>query len=185
MSSDDVRAVWQTQSVDLTRLTPEEIHRRTERMERQMRRNQIDSAVAVVLTAIVIVGITLMFANLLLILGAIATVGGLFVFVFEVSWYRLRAPVAESGATASLDYHRALLQHSLEFHRKRLWLRVLSVAPGGLLFFTGFAAARPDLAVLIYFELATFLVAIALIVPANRRAAAKLERQIAELQELR
>ena len=184
MSSDDVRAVWQAQSADLTRLTPEEIRRRIEGMERRMRRNRIDSAVAVVLIAIVIVGIAVMFANLLLVLGAIATVGGLVVLMVETSGHRRRAPVADSGTTASLDYHRALLQHSLEFHRKRLWLRVLSLAPGGLLFFTGFAAARPDLAAIVYFELATFLVAIALIVPLNRRAAAKLERRIAELQEL-
>jgi len=93
--------------------------------------------------------------------------------------------VAEDGAAASVEYHRALLQHRLEFHRNRLWLRVLMLAPGGVLFFLGFAAARPDLAKLIYVELATFVVAVLMIVPVNRKAAAKLEAQIANLTNLR
>ena len=150
-----------------------------------MRRNRIAFAVAVLSVSIGVVSVAVAFANLLLILGAIATVGGFLFVSWELFQHWRRAPVAESGAAASLDFQRALLQHQLELHRKRLWLRVVSLAPGGLLFFTGLAMARPDLAPIVYLELATFIVGVALIVPANRRAAGKLERQIAALQELR
>lgn len=182
-NNEDVRAAWQTQSAQT--LTLEEIRQSVERMEKRMRREKVGLMVALVGTSVVVVGIAILFAQPLLVAGAAATVAGQAFLAWEVTQHGRRRPVAENGATVSVDYQRALLRHRLDFHRKRLWLRVLALAPGGVLFFLGFAAARPDLAVMMYFQLATFIVGIALIVPANRRAAAKLERQIVEIDRLR
>jgi hypothetical protein len=178
---DDLGALWRTQTPETARPNLEEMRRVLEQMERKMRRSTIDVVVAMALTSAAIVSIAVLFRHPLLTVGAIAALAGGAFLVFEVLQHRRGAPVAENGAAASIEYHRALLQHRLEFHRKRLWLRVLTLAPGGVLFFLGFAAARPDLAALIYVELATFVVVIMLIVPVNRRAAAKLEHQIADL----
>src|ERR1043165_6461945 len=219
-NDEDVRAAWQTQSTEI--LTLEEIRKSVEEMEKRMRRQRIDFVLALVGSSIVIVGIAILFAQTVLLAGAAATLAGFAFLAWEVTQHGRRkpvaengatvsleykkvmlphppapsrhttcvrwcvcVPVAENGATVSLEYKRALLQHRLDFHRKRLWLRVLALAPGGVLFFLGFAAARPDLAVMIYFELATFIVAIALIVPLNRKAASRLERQIVEIDRLR
>ena len=181
---DDLGALWRTQTPETARPNLEEMRRVLEQMERKMRRSTIDVVVAMALTSAAIVSIAVLFRHPLLTVGAIAALAGGAFLVFEVLQHRRGAPVAENGAAASIEYHRALLQHRLEFHRKRLWLRVLTLAPGGVLFFLGFAAARPDLAALIYVELATFVVVIMLIVPVNRRAAAKLEHQIADLTSL-
>src|ERR1043165_5142756 len=182
-NDEDVRAAWQTQSTEI--LTLEEIRKSVEEMEKRMRRQRIDFVLSLVGSSIVIVGIAILFAQTVLLAGAAATLAGFAFLAWEVTQHGRRKPVAENGATVSLEYKRALLQHRLDFHRKRLWLRVLALAPGGVLFFLGFAAARPDLAVMIYFELATFIVAIALIVPLNRKAASRLERQIVEIDRLR
>ena len=58
------------------------------------------------------------------------------------------------------------------------------LAPGGIVFFTGLAAALPKMAPFVWFQLATFVLAVSLIVPLNRRAAAKLRRELAELDAL-
>lgn len=154
-------------------------------MEKKMRRDQINFYIALIGSSIAIAGIAVLFPRPLVICGAVASIAGFAFLAYEVLQHRRRAPAAENGAVASAEYHRALLQHRIEFHRKRLWLRVAALAPGGVLFFLGFAAARPDLAALIYVELVTFIVAIVLIIPVNRRAAAKLGRQIAEVERLR
>jgi hypothetical protein len=178
---DDVAALWRAQTPESTHPNSEEMRRVLERMERKMRRNTMDFVIAAVLVSATIVWLAVAFRHPLLTAGAIVSLAGGSFLTFEVLQHRRRAPVAEDGAAASIEYHRALLQHQLEFHRTRVWLRVLMLAPGGVLFFLGFAAARPDLAALIYVELATFFLGVALIIPANRRAAAKLERQIASL----
>lgn len=182
---DDAGALWRMQMPEITDSNFEEMRRVLERMERKMRRDTIDFVVVVVLVSAVIVAIAVAFHHPLLSAGATLTVAGLGFLALEVFQHRRRAPVAENGAAASIEYHRALLEHRLEFHRNRLWLRVLTLAPGGVLFFLGFAAARPDIAPLIYFQLATFVLIIMMIVPANRRAAAKLEHQLADLTSLR
>src|SRR5580765_6171768 len=141
---DDVRALWRTRTPVSQHPDLEEMRRGVENMERKMRRSRIDFVVALLLSSLVIVVLAALFPHPLLTVGAIVSVAGLALLAFEVFQHWRRAPVAENGAAASLEYHRALLQHRLEFHRKRLWLRVLTLAPGGVLFFLGFAAARPD-----------------------------------------
>lgn len=180
---DDVGALWRKQTAESAHPDFEEIRRVLEKMERKMRRSVIDLVIVLVLGSAGIVSLAVAFRRPLLTVGAIVSVAGLAFVAFEVLRHRRRAPAAENGAAASIEYHRALLQHRLELHRNRVWLRVIILAPGGVLFFLGLAAARPDLAALIYFQLATFVVIIMVIVPANRRAAAKLEQQIANLEQ--
>jgi hypothetical protein len=177
----DIAALWRAQTQETAHPNIEELRR----MERKMRRSTTDFVVALSVVSTGIVWIAAMFRHPLLTVGAVVSLAGFAFLAFEVFRHRRRAPLAENGAAASIEYHRALLQHRVQFHRNRLWLRVLTLAPGGVLFFLGFAAARPDLAPLIYVELATFVVAILMIVPVNRRAAAKLEEQIANLTSLR
>ena len=182
---DDLGALWRTQIPETPHGNPGEMRRVLEQMEKKMRRSTIAVVVALVGSSAAIVFLALAFRHPLLTVGAIVSLAGFAFLAFEVFQHRRGAPVAENGAAASIEYHRALLQHQLEFHRKRLWLRVLTLAPGGVLFFLGLAAARPDIAALAYFQLAAFVAGIMMIVPANRKAAAKLEYQIANLTNLR
>jgi hypothetical protein len=183
-SDEELRGLWQGQHTgdapDLQQTRAE-----VERIERAMRRGRIDGYIALAFIAAGLVTVTILFANALLIAGTVSSLCGFAFLLYEVRDHHRRAPAAADGDKASVEYHRDLLRHRMEFHRRRLWLRVAALAPGGVLYFLGFAMARPDLAPFIYLELATFAVALALIVPMNRRAAAKLERQIEQLERLR
>jgi len=182
--TDNARAVWKSQTADITHLAPAEIRSRFEQMEKKMRRSTYDLYAALTLSSLVIVGISALFPSPALTIGAALTLCGFGYLVYEVHQSRRAAPSADDGAVASVEYHRALLQHRRDFHRKRLWLRVFSLTPGGIIFFAGFAAAQPQLAPVIYFQLGTFIVAIILSIPLNRRAAIKLQREIDQLDRL-
>lgn len=181
---DDLRVLWQSQpSAEPARLTDEEIRQRVERMEKHMRRQTMDLYAALILSSIVILGLAALFPHPAMTAGAVLILCGFGYLAYEIRQARRSAPAAVDGAPA-VDHQRALLRHRLDFHRKRLWLRVAALTPGGILYFTGFAAARPDLAPLIYVQLATFLLIMAAMVPLNRRHALHLQRQIDDLDRL-
>jgi membrane protein implicated in regulation of membrane protease activity len=173
----DELELWQSQSAESMQLTAQKL----EEMEKKMRRSIYDFYAALICIAIVIVGIAALFPNVTLTIGAVLTLCGFGYLAYEVISSRHGVP---SPAEVSIAYQRALMRHRIEFHRKRLWLRMVALTPGGILFFLGFAAALPKLAPFIYLQLATFLVAIALIVPMNKRAAVRLQRQIDELDRM-
>jgi drug/metabolite transporter (DMT)-like permease len=174
MTDEDLRNAWKSQSAETAAVD-------IKAMEAKMRRNAIDFGIAVTGSSLVMIGLAAMFPNPILVTGAIALVLGLLFVTWEVVDHRRARPIAE---VPSIDFQRALLEHRIAFHRRRLWLRVFALLPGGLLFFAGLAMALPRIAPLIYFQIATFIVAIALIVPMNRRAAARLQRQIDDLRQL-
>ena len=175
---DDVLAAWHSQPVETMPPDLKEIRQ----METRLRRNTYDLYAAVTLSAAVILAIAFLFPHPLLATGAVLLACGLGYLAYEVRRHRRGVPTA---ASPSLDYHRALLEQRLAFHRTRVWVRVAALAPGGIAFFLGFAAAQPRLAPMIYVQLATFAIALAAIIPANRRAARKVQRQIEELDRLR
>jgi len=182
--TDNLRAVWQSQAAESTSLASGEIRNKVEQMEKNMRRRTYDLYAALTLSSLAIVAVAVLFTNAALTIGAALTLCGFGYLAYEVQQSRRAAPSVGDGTVASVGYHRALLQHQRDFHRKHLWLRVLSLAPGGIIFFAGLAAAQPGLAPFIYFPLATFIVAILMIIPMNRRAAVKLQRKIDELDRL-
>lgn len=181
---DDVLEAWQSQATESFQMTEPEIRRRIELMDKKSRRHTYDLYAALTLTSVVIVVIAAIAPNLIQTMGAVLTVVGFACLSYEVHKHRRRAPSAETGELASIGFHRAQLQHHLDFCRTRLWYRVLCVAPGGVLFFAGFALAHPKLASMIYFQLVTFVIVIIAMFPLNRRMAAKVQRQIDELDHL-
>lgn len=184
-NDDEVRAVWHGQPSERVRLTPQEIEQKVEQMQKKMRRTTLDLYVAFTLTAVTIVGVALFYQRPLLTAGAFLSLCGFAYVLFEVRANQRETPSVPPQAIASLDHQRALLQHRLDFHRKRLWWRVVALAPGGIVYFIGLAAALPRLAWLIYIELLTFVIGVSLIVPLNRKAAIRLQREIDELDQLR
>jgi Flp pilus assembly protein TadB len=173
----DELELWQSQSAESTRLTA----RTLEEMEKKMRRAIYDFYAAVICIAIVVVGIAALFPSITLTIGAVLILCGFGFLTYEVISSLRGMP---SPAEVSIDYQRALMLNRIEFHRKHLWLRVVALTPGGILFFLGLAAALPKLAPFIYLQLATFLVAIALMVPMHKREAARLQRHMDELDRM-
>ena len=173
----DELELWQSQSAESTRLTAGTL----KEMEKKMRRNIYDFYAAMICIAIVIVGIAALFRNVTLTSARSSRWA-----VSDISTYEvisgLRGVPSPVGcvdrlpARVDAESDRIPRQSSLAARRR--------AHAGRNLFFLGFAAALPKLAPFIYLQLATFLVAIALMVPMNKRAAVRLQRRLDELNRI-
>jgi hypothetical protein len=176
---DDLPALWQSQAPTGFRMHPDDIRRRIEQMETSSRRTVIDFYLFFGAMAIFVIFFAAVSPNALLTSGAALTILGLGCLTWLV---RRNNPPAE--ASASIDHYRMLLERRRDFALRGVWLRVLAIAPGPLLFSLGLAAAYPKAAPMVWFQIATFVIVLVAIFPINRRAAAKVQRQIDELGRL-
>jgi hypothetical protein len=174
--SDDVLALWQSQATAGFRMTPDDIRRRIEQMEKNRRRTVIDVYLVFAVISIVFILFAAVLPNLLLTTGAALTVLG-----FGFLTYLVRKSFPPADASPSIDHYRMLLERQRDFFRRGLWLRLLAITPGPLLFSLGLAAASPKAAPIVWFQIATSVVVLIAAFPINRRAAAKLQQKIDEL----
>ena len=177
----DVIELWQRQDARPS-MTADQWKKEVQAMDRKTRRGTRGLYVAFVCSALVIGAMAALTPNTLQSIGAVLTILGLAFVASEVHrTHTVDASLVEDGGTSSIAAYRVMLERRWKFHSVRVWLRVLVLAPGGLLFFLGFAAARPDLATIAYVQLATFTVALIAMVPLNRRMAEQYRRELDEL----
>ncbi|HWW62873.1 MAG TPA: hypothetical protein VN181_15975 [Thermoanaerobaculia bacterium] len=178
----DIRDLWQTQPTEAFRLS-------SEAFRKQTARRNFDALLAAVFLICGFIGFMTLFDNLLLRAGSILTIA-----IF-VSWaHGARASeraerdaerhAAEMGNVGSLEFHRGQLLRQRALSGGRFWLRWLLMLPGPILFFIGFAQARPDVAPMIGFELLTYLIIMFAMIPLRRRHIRHDERRLEELDRL-
>ena len=168
----DLVKLWQQQPT-------EPFHMRIEQMEKKRRRNVFDRYLAFAVISLFVTWLAAVSPNLLMRVGAALTIAGLGFLAWQVHRH-YGAAITDSSVNAC----RAELERQLAFLREGLWARLLAISPGPLLFSLGFAAAYPHAAPLIYFQIATFVLVVAIIPALNRRKAVALEREIEELRQL-
>ncbi|HYI10066.1 MAG TPA: hypothetical protein VEK57_13485 [Thermoanaerobaculia bacterium] len=183
---DDVLQLWQSQETEGFRMTPEQIHQRTEEMEQKLRRRWR--------SGYLVCGSLVAFFTLWLVasndpiqrLGAVLSILGLAYMAWQIRQNRWRnPPPGDIGSTASGDFLRTELARQRDFHRGRtFWTRMLCFVPGPLVFFLGFARAQPHLVTIIRLEAITFLLLVIAAVPLNHWLAGKYQRQIDQLDRL-
>lgn len=178
----DVLALWQNQTAEGFRLTPEEIQMQLQKLDTKLRRRTYGGYLV---CAFLIVAFSLWAVlenNLLIRLGAAATIMAVAYLGYQVHQNRFRQAPASAVATASIDHLRKELERQRDFHRgRRFWSRMLFLAPAGLLFFYGFATAHPEVIRMIRLEIASFIVFVLAAIPLNLWMAKKYQRQIDEL----
>jgi hypothetical protein len=114
--------------------------------------------------------------------GAAATIVAVAFLAWQVHGSRFGTGDASQMALPSLEHLHSELQRQRDFHGgKRLWSRLLLLAPAGLLFFIAFARAHPEVIVMIRFEIVAFVLFTLAAIPLNLRFAKKYQRQIEEL----
>ena len=178
---ESVADLWRSQTADGFRIAPDEIRRRSEQMDRKLRRTVIDFYLVFALVSIVVFAMALISPSPTQLLGAALTSAGLGWLAREVQ--KLRAP--RDAATPSVDYHRAQLERQLAFAQPpRVWTRMLILAPGAFLLLYGFGKAHPELATMMYIQMAMFAVAFLAAVPASRVMRRKVQQRIDELDRL-
>lgn len=184
MNNDErtVLALWQNQTGDGFRMTPEEIEMRLERLDAKMRaRTRGGYLVAAFLTVWFAV-MAYLESDPFLRVGAIAVVGSALYIAWQLRQSRFRRPVAVAVPTASIDHLRNELQRQRDFHLgRRFWSRMLFLSAAGVVFFYGFARAHPEVIRIIRFEIASFIVFALAAIPLNLWMARKYQRQIDDL----
>lgn len=181
MADDRVLELWRTQEAEGFRMAPDEIRRRSEQMDRKLRRMTWDFAAVFALASIVVVAMASVAPTLPQTIGAALTVVAFGWMAVEVR--RLREP--NEATRPAVEFHRAQLRRQLEFSAaRRVWMRMLVLAPGPLLFFASFAQAHPRLAPIMIVQMVTFVVALVAAVPLARRRRLAVQRQLDELERL-
>jgi hypothetical protein len=182
---DDIRNVWQDQPVENTPMPLEEIQRRARRFEKRIDRRNLREYVG---AAVVIAGFTyyiFKFPSPLMRTGcALIIAGSLFVMV---QLYRRGSPgalPADLAWTDSLEFHRRELVRQRDLLRS-VWRWYIGPLVPGLAVFE--AGTMPQHSPWWMFLLVAlfFLAVFGGIIWLNRRAATHLDRQIAELDNLK
>jgi hypothetical protein len=187
---DDIREVWSSQATGTFRLSLDEVHARMERYNRRSRRTSFDLILTSVCVTFVNIAAMVLFHNLLLRVGAILTIAAFGFLAWEtrsgvMAEKEAARLAAESGTIDAVAFHREQLRRQQQRHSGiRFWRRWLVLLPG-IIFFPGFAQARPDLTAYAWVQAITFVIAIVAAIPLNRRAVRQLQKRIDELDQLR
>lgn len=181
--SDHFQNLWQGQSTEDFRMTPEQIRTRIEELIRKTRLRNRGSYVASALVVVSCVWWLIQFDTALERTGTLLTLVGIGTLVFQVRTNQRHQRDAQHraamGETDSLAFLRGELERQVAFHRGRPFLaRMLALLPGPLLFCAGFAQAHPEIARGIAVQ-AIFILALAVAaVPLNRWVARGYQRQL-------
>lgn len=181
-NDNDVVGLWQQQTSQGFRMTPEDIQMKLQALESKLR---AQTRVGYLVCAFLVIAFsTWAFVehDLLMRIGMAANIIAIVFLGVQVHQNRFARAGAPPAALPSLEHLRNELQRRVDFHRgKRLWSRLLLLGPAGLLFFIAFARAHPEVIAIIRFEIASFIVITLAAIPLNLKMAKKYQRQIDDL----
>ena len=178
----DVLDLWQNQTSEGFRMTPEEIQLKVQELDKKLRLRTYNGYLVCGFLIVCFAIWTAYERDMLMRLGAVATIIAVGYLGYQVHQNRFRRPPASDLANSSIDHLRTELERQRDFHRgQKFWSRMLLLAPAGLLFFIGFAQAHPEVIKIIRIEIISFVVFVIAAVPLNLWMARKYQRQIDEL----
>ena len=178
----DVLALWQNQTTEGFRMTPEEIQMKIQELDTKLRARMRGGYLVCGFLIVAFSLWAVVESDPIMRAGAAAVILSIAYLGYQLRQNRFRQAAASAVPTASIDHLRTELARQRDFHRGRtFWSRMLFLGPAGLLFLYGFATAHPEVIRIIRFEIATFIVLILAAIPLNLRMANKYQRQIDEL----
>ena len=181
-NDNEIVGLWQQQTSEGFRMTPEDIHMHLQALESKLRAQTRDGYLVCAFLVIAFSNWAFFEHDLLMRIGAAAIIIAIAFLGVQVHQNRFKRDDAPPAALPSVEHLRNELQRQVDFHRgKRLWSRLLLLAPAGLLFFFAFARAHPEVITTIRFEIASFVVLTLAAIPLNMKMAKKYQRQIDDL----
>jgi len=179
---DDIRNVWQNQPVENTPMPLEEIRRQAWRFEKRIARRNLREYVAAAIGIAAYTFYIFKFHSLAIRAGSVLVIAGVLYVVVQL--YRRASSgslPADLGVAASVEFHRRELVRQRDLLRSVWRWYVGPIIPGLVVFTVGLLPHRAG-------AQAVGALFLALgsggIVWFNRRAAIRLDRQIAELDNL-
>ena len=183
----ELQEIWHQQEAEPSDLSLDAIRLRSALLERRGKRAMFDAILTFVFMAAGFTGFMVLFDNTLLRAGSTLTIIAIGLIAIQAGGMRREERLAaehyaENGLQSTTGFFRSQLERRRELHRGwRFWTRWLVLLPGPMAFFVGFAQARPDLRLMILFEFLTFLFAIGVAIPLNRRASRNYDRRLKAL----
>ena len=179
---DDIRNVWQNQPVENISMPLEEIRQKARQFEKTINRRNLGEYIGGAIGAAVYIFYIVKFDNLAIRAGSFLIIAGLLCSLVQI--YKGASPrklAAHLALTASLEFHRKELMRQRDLLRS-VWKWYIGPIVPGLVVFSAGAMPRRGLGLVLYVSV---LVAVfGFIIWANHRAAERLDRQIAELDNL-
>lgn len=175
---DDLKRLWQELSTSPLQLSPEQLRQEVEKLQKGLRRRLVIGGGAALSVIAAWTLYFFLFPNRLQRIGSVLTALGAGYTIVQLKMRPARA-MPNVGETGCSDFYRAELERQRDFHRgKWFWSRLLIFLPGPLVFCLGFAQAFPELAWLIWLNLAAILILAVIAVPLNLRLARRYQRRI-------
>jgi hypothetical protein len=185
---EDLRHIWQNQPVEDPPMDLEKIRRKARQFEKRIRNRNRREYIAAIVMLVVFSCYIVIFSDLLIRVGSGLIIAGTVYMVYQL--YKRSSPEtlpADFGLTASLAFYRSELARQRESLRS-IWSWYLApFVPGLLIFNIGLMRKQgPGLVLAIALALNAVVVGGVFggIWWLNRRAAERLSRQIAELDDL-
>lgn len=181
---DDLRNLWRNQPLENIATALEDLRARASRFERRIsrrnRREYVGGLIGVAAYAYYI----WLFPNPLMRIGSAMIIAGVLFVLWRIHRHgRADALPQDLGLSASLEFHRRQLVRQRDLLRTVVWWYLSPLMPGLLLFITGMFGARGFR--LRQLPFGGFIVGVFVFIWwINKRAAERLDRQIAELDRL-
>jgi Flp pilus assembly protein TadB len=178
---DDIRNVWQNQPVENIPMPLEEIRRKARQFEKRIRRRNLREYLGAALGIAAYTYYFFKFDGLAVRAGSLLVIAGVIYVVVQL--YQRAAPAelpADLAFTASREFHRQELVRQRDLLRSVWSWYIAPVIPGLVVFMAGILPHRAGVTVgylLVFFGFFGFVVWL------NRRGAARLDRQIAEIDD--
>jgi len=181
---DDIRSVWQNQPVENTPMPLEEIRRKAQAFEKRISRRNLREYAGAAIGIAWYTFYIFKFHSLVIRAGSVLVIAGVLYVVVQL--YRRASSgnlPADLGVAASIEFHRRELVRQRDLLRSVWRWYIGPIVPGLIVFSVG--SIPPHSPVWVYFMLFLFfLVTLGGIVWLNHRGAIRLDRQIAELDNL-
>jgi Sec-independent protein secretion pathway component TatC len=179
---DDILHVWQNQPVENTPMPLEEIRRKARQFEKRISRRNLREYVGAALGIAAFTFYIFKFSSPTIRAGSALIIAGMICIVIQI--YKRASPgtlPADAPLTVSIAFHRGELVRQRDLLRSVVWWYIGPIVPGLIVFGAGITPRRGEASLLNAVPLVCMF---GLVVWANRRAASRLDRQIAELDNL-
>jgi hypothetical protein len=181
---DDVRNVWQNQPLENTTMPLAEIHRKARQFEKRIRHRNLREYLGGVIGIAAFTFYLFKFPNPLMRAGSILTIAGVVYVLARL--YKQASPgtlPADLTLAASVEFHRRELARQRDLLRS-VWRWYIAPIVPGLVVFSAGASPHPGLGPRFYGMLVLYFVVFGFIIWLNYRGSLRLDRQIAELNNL-
>jgi hypothetical protein len=184
IGDEDLKDLWQSQDVPKTEIDMQALSLKATEFQKTIRRRNLAEYVAGILVTPMFVYVAVQPGPLLTRIGAVLVVAGLGVMLAHI---HLRGHASTEQPPVDGPTERLVAWHRSELERQRRLLLSVPVwyvgpiLPGVALFIGGFALEKPEAWPVTLFALCLSSAIVGGVLWANRAAARKLARQIAEL----